>query len=453
MEELNLDNIESVYMIGIGGIGMSALAQYFARKGKSVSGYDRTESEITQSLEEIGISIHFSEDVGQIPENPELVVYTPAISPEQPELKYCRDQGYPVFKRSDVLQWVTEGKFTIAVAGTHGKTTISTMIAWLLSSCGVDCTAFLGGISANFNSNYKHGESDVVVVEADEYDRSFLKLNPDIAVVSAIEPDHLDIYGDLANLEAGFYAFIKQIKTEGQLIIKSGLPVIRQLDKRYFSYGVECTADAFAQNIRVENGQFVFDMVLKGDIFSGFTLQFPGIHNIENAVAAIAVAKEMGISMEMIKASISKFKGIKRRFEYIIKRKGLVFIDDYAHHPSEIRVLLQSVRKLYPGREITIVFQPHLFSRTRDFAREFGESLSLADRVILLPVYPAREKPIEGIDSSILLNHVNCKWKSLVSKSELIDIVRKLEPGLILTVGAGDIDRLITPLKKMFLNQ
>jgi UDP-N-acetylmuramate--alanine ligase len=439
-------------MIGIGGIGMSALAQHFAQSGKNVSGYDRTDSVISRMLEDQGISIHYSEDVKQIPENPGLVVYTPAIQADQPELKYCINQGYPVFKRSDVLQWITEGKYTIAVAGTHGKTTISTMIAWLLSSCGIDCTAFLGGLSTNFDSNYKHGESDVVVVEADEYDRSFLKLKPDIAVISAIEPDHLDIYGDMANLEAGFYAFIRQVKPEGLLIIKSGLPIIRKLQERHYTYGVECVADAFAQNVRVENESYVFDLVFHGDEFPDFTIQFPGIHNVENAVAAITIAMEMGIPIEDIKESIANFSGVKRRFEYIVKRKGLVFIDDYAHHPSEIWVLLESVRALYPDKKITIVFQPHLYSRTRDFAIGFAKSLSLADHVILLPIYPAREKPIDGVDSKMILNHIEAEWKAVVSKSELIDIVRELEPGLFLTVGAGDIDQMITPLKSTLLN-
>ena len=449
---MDLKKINRIYFIGIGGIGMSALAKYFHRQGKRVSGYDRTPGEITDALEATGIAVHFDENMDRAPKDAELIIYTPAIPKDHKELVYYQQNNYPVLKRSEVLQMLTERAFTIAVAGTHGKTTVTSMIAHILKDTEYDCTAFLGGICMNFNSNYVEGREDVMVVEADEFDRSFLRLNPDIAVITAIDPDHLDIYGNTEELENNFLQFTQKVKPGGKVLIKEGLGIFTKIkNTESHTYSLKSTtAEARSENMRIENGQFVFDYVGFGGRVRDIQLKYPGIHNVENAVAAISVGKLLQIGDEPLRHAITTFKGIHRRFEYILKLEDIVFIDDYAHHPAEISAFLNSVRMLYPHKKITAVFQPHLFTRTRDFTDGFAESLELADEVVLLDIYPARELPIEGVTSEIILNKIIKKEKQLVSKEDLIGTLKQLEPEVLLTIGAGDIDKLVKPIKEAF---
>jgi UDP-N-acetylmuramate--alanine ligase len=457
-----------VYFIGIGGIGMSAIARYFHSKGIAVSGYDKTRTALTGTLEQEGIPIHYTEDVSIIPKDADLVVYTPAIPKEHAELLYYQNNGYKVVKRSDVLQIISDNTFNICVAGTHGKTTISTMVAHILRHSGYGCNAFLGGISVNYNTNFWSSENNTCVIEADEYDRSFLKLSPDIAIISAMDADHLDIYGDEKNMQDAFVAFGNKVKNEGLLISKFGLNRIKEIDvKRKLSYSLQNdAADIFAAQIKIEEGGYVFDAQLKGTVLSSVELRVGGMHNVENALAAIAVAHELQIDTEKIKAAVADFRGVKRRFEYIIapqkQQQGgyvePVLIDDYAHHPEELRPLLKSVRSLFPQRVLTVVFQPHLFSRTKDFAEGFGEVLSMADNVILLPIYPARELPMEGVSSELILNKIESESKQILSKEELLEWMKKHEINkefgeVIVMAGAGDIDALVQPVKQIIENK
>lgn len=451
---MRLDKIHSAYFIGIGGIGMSALARYFMQRGIRISGYDRSPSDITQSLAEAGVPIHFDEDISQIPKDVDLVVYTPAIPPGNKELAYCRGQGISVLKRSEVLEEITCNHFTIAVAGTHGKTTISAMTAWVLDRCGLSATAFLGGIANNYHSNFIYRNTDRMVVEADEYDRSFLRLHPDIAVISAIDPDHLDIYGSAAELEAAFYAFTLQVAKGGKRVVKAGLPIVRQIQRdRVLTYGINETADVTASDVRIQNGQFTFTCTVQGEVHTDFILRFPGFHNVENALAAISVAHILGADMGQVREALAGFTGIRRRFEYVVDRPGFVFIDDYAHHPEEINALLYSVRGLYPGRHVTAVFQPHLYSRTRDLAEGFAQALDRADRTVLLPIYPAREEPIPGIGSETILERMKLADTCIASKSELVDTLKAAKPDVLLTIGAGDIDKLVPIIKEAFKSE
>jgi UDP-N-acetylmuramate--alanine ligase len=457
----SLNGVRKVYFIGIGGIGMSAIARYFHSKGIEVIGYDKTETELTKQLEEEGISIRYKEDVNIIPKDADLVAYTPAVPHDHAELAYYRNQGYKVVKRSDVLQAISADSFNICIAGTHGKTTITTMIAHILRHSGYGCNAFLGGISVNYGTNFWSSVNNVCVIEADEYDRSFLKLTPNVAVITAMDADHLDIYGDEKTMQDSFVAFGNKIREEGLLVSKFGLKRIKEVAvRRKITYSLQnSSADVFAENIKIVEGGYTYDVNGKVAL-SNVELRVGGMHNVENSLVAMAVAMELGIDPEKVKVAVADFRGVKRRFEYIIppqkKQQGGYFepvmIDDYAHHPEELRALLNSVRSLFPQRIVTVVFQPHLFTRTRDLADGFADSLSIADRVILLPIYPARELPIEGVTSEMILTKVESDEKMIMTKEEFLDWMKghKLnkEFGEVMVMaGAGDIDGLIQPVK------
>lgn len=448
---MNIDfkNIENFYFVGIGGIGMSALARYFKNIGKNVCGYDKTPTEITQSLENEDITVHFSEDIEQIPaefKNKEktLVIFTPAIPKEHKELVFFQQNDFQVVKRSEVLGLITKNSFCLAVAGTHGKTTTSSILAHILVESGASVSAFLGGIAENFNSNLVLNGSEFTVVEADEFDRSFLRLSPDIACVTSMDADHLDIYGSEAEFYKGFQDFTKKIKSGGSLIFKNGLNLTGE------TYGLEDNSDYSFQNIRIEDGVYVFDFQHNTEIFKNYTFPKPGRHNLSNALVAVAMGVKAGFPAEKLLSALASFKGVKRRFSYIIKGENFTFIDDYAHHPSEINALYQAVSEMYPNIPKTIVFQPHLFTRTRDFMDGFAESLSKFDEVILLDIYPARELPIEGITSEVLLQMIDNQHKTLVSKENLISFLKEKKPKLLLTVGAGDIGAEVERIRNAF---
>jgi len=446
-----LNDIQKIYFIGIGGIGMSALARYFKSRGAVVSGYDKTVTPLTKELEEQGIDIHYEERVDIIPKDVDAVVYTPAIPANHAELIYYREHQYTVVKRSDVLQWITEGSFNICVGGTHGKTTVTSMIAHLLRHSGYGCNAFLGGIAANYNTNFWSSERNVVVVEADEYDRSFLKLVPDIAVVTAIDPDHLDIYGTPEEVENAFVQFAGKVKPGGCLVTKKGLSRESELNASHnYRYAYQqIDADVTTTDLKVENGSYTFDVQGPGWMIKDVTLHMGGLHNIENAVAAITVAKYLGIEDEKIRAAVADFKGVRRRFEYALKNAEHVVIDDYAHHPEELRALISGVRSIFKDQKLTLVFQPHLFSRTNDLADGFAESLDMADEIILLPIYPARELPMPGVTSDMLLQRMKAKQKMILEKQEMLNWMKENKPSLVVMAGAGDIDALVQPVKKI----
>ncbi len=455
---MNLSNYKNIYFLGIGGIGMSALARWFRAQDFVVGGYDKTSTELTERLREEGMDIHYDNQVGRIPtafykKEETLVVLTPAIPKDNIEWKYFQDNGYAILKRSQVLGLLTKGMFTIAVAGTHGKTTTSSMAAHVLKFCGIKVNAFLGGITVNYESNLLIGEKNgVVVVEADEFDRSFLTLHPNIAVITSTDADHLDIYGEADELKRTFSLFASQIKEGGKLFLREGLDVGQPKGVEVINYAYD-GATIKAENLRVENGNFVFDYVSKTHKIENIAMQIPGFHNTENALAAIAIAFEMGIEPSKVKAGIESFKGVKRRFETVLKSDKVVYIDDYAHHPTEISAFLKSVKKLYEGKKITCIFQPHLYSRTRDFLDGFAESLSLSDRLILIDIYPARELPIEGVTSKVVFDKVTIKDKVLCTKEELMSILEKEEPEILVTVGAGDIDVFVKPIKEMLIRR
>lgn len=446
-----LSNIKKIYFIGIGGIGMSALARYFKFNNVEVYGYDKTETALTKSLEDAGIHVHYNENVDIIPKDVDVVVYTPAIPLNHKELEYYKQNNFNVVKRSDILQWITESSFNICVAGTHGKTTVTTMIAHVLRDSGFGCNAFIGGIASNYNTNFWSSNNNVVVVEADEYDRSFLKLVPDVAVITAMDADHLDIYGTAEELEKTFVQFSKKLKHNGCLIVKHGLKESENLlaDTKYTYSFQNNLANVYANDIKVENGSYLFNVVSSQFNINNVKLNIGGLHNIENAIAAIVVAKYLKIDNEKIKAAIENFKGVKRRFEYILKTDEHVLIDDYAHHPEELKALITGVRSIYKNEKITMVFQPHLYSRTNDLADGFAESLAMADEVILLPIYPARELPIEGVESEMILNKMYIKNKQILSKQALIQWVKNNKPKLLVMAGAGDIDVLVNPIKEI----
>ncbi len=443
-----------IYFVGIGGIGMSALARYFKSKSVVVSGYDKTETVLTKKLVSEGIQVHYEDNIEFIDKEAQLVVYTPAVPKDHKELNYYKDNNYTVVKRSDVLGAITNSSFNICVAGTHGKTTTSTMVAHILQDSGYGCNAFLGGIAVNYNSNFWPSEKNVCVVEADEYDRSFLKLSPDVAIITAMDPDHLDIYGTAENVEQAFIDFSARVKTGGLLLNKFGLKRSNELKAdNHLSYHFNNDkADVYAANIKMNNGSYQFDVITKDWTLKEVLLNMGGMHNIENMVAAIAVAHHLKIADEKIKAAVSSFKGVKRRFEYIVKNDEVVFIDDYAHHPDELKALLMGAKKLFPDKKCTIIFQPHLFSRTKDFADGFAETLSLADEIILLPIYPARELPMEGVNSEMVLNKMSSTNKKILSKAEILDWVKNNKTELLITAGAGDIDTLVEPIKKILTN-
>jgi len=444
-----------IYFVGIGGIGMSALARYFKSKAVAISGYDKTETVLTKQLVSEGIKIHYEDNIELIDKDAQLIVYTPAVPKDHKELKYFKDNNYTVVKRSDVLGAITNSSFNICVAGTHGKTTTSTMVAHILQDSGYGCNAFLGGIAVNYNSNFWSSEKNVCVVEADEYDRSFLKLSPDVAIITAMDPDHLDIYGTAENVEQAFIDFSARVKEGGLLLSKFDLKRSDELKaSKYLSYHFNNDkADVYAANIKMNNGSYQFDVRTKGWILNDVVLNMGGMHNIENMVAAIAVAHNLKIEDEKIKAAVSSFKGVKRRFEYIVKKEKVIYIDDYAHHPDELRALLTGAKKLFPDKKCTIIFQPHLFSRTKDFADGFAETLSLADEIILLPIYPARELPMEGVNSEMILSKMTNKNRKVLSKTEILDWVKNNKTELLITAGAGDIDTLVEPIKNSLINK
>jgi len=448
LKRMELRNIQRVYLVGIGGIGMSGLARYFNHLGCIVCGYDKTPTDLTGELRNEGIQVTFEDNSGGIPKSfrdvadNTLIIYTPAIPDDSDILNFFQKKGFVLWKRSQVLGLISKDKFTIAVGGTHGKTTTSCMVAHILKDSGHDCSAFLGGIASNYQTNVLFGKNDIVVVEADEYDRSFLTLFPNIAVITAMDADHLDIYGDHAQLTESFQQFASQVKKGGVLIHRKGLPLANG-----FTYSIDGDADATAENIRIENGDFYFDFKRGSISIPNIKLGIAGLHNIENAVAAIEVALRLHIDWEAIKSALGSFKGVKRRFEYIVKNHSHIYIDDYAHHPEELRATISSIKKLYPDKKLTTIFQPHLYTRTRDFADGFAEVLDMCDEVILLDIYPARELPIEGVNADMILNRMKMWNKRKCGKQEVIDRVKLEKPELLLTVGAGDIDQLVQPLK------
>lgn len=448
-----------LYFLGIGGIGMSALARYFKAKGYEVAGYDRTPSPLTHCLENEGISIHYIDDPSLIPENIEFVVLTPAIPANALELKYLRDKNIRIVKRAEVLGMLSREHKALAVAGTHGKTTTTALVTHILMTADKRMSAFIGGISRNIDSNVVIGEDkdEFMVMEADEFDRSFLQLAPFVSIVTSIDADHLDIYGDYEHLVASFNEFVDKTSDDGLVIYHANLPI--KTTKKHVTYGLE-NADVTAENIRIVDGETQFDFVVANYCAlpsylsnlrnqSSLSMRLYGNHNVQNALAAIIMCSYLGVSQEDIRKGLATFKGVQRRFDIRVKNEKHIYIDDYAHHPEEIRAALLAARKVFSDKELTVVFQPHLFTRTRDFMDGFAESLSLADRVILLDIYPARELPIEGVTSAALLERITSKNKMLCSKEELLDTIKSIEPELVMTVGAGDIDRFVPQIENM----
>jgi UDP-N-acetylmuramate--alanine ligase len=450
---MELNNIKRVYLVGIGGIGMSGLARYFHHLGCVVCGYDKTHTPLTDDLHNEGICVVFEDRQDWIPmsfqNNDEgtLIIYTPAIPKDSEILNYFKRKGFDLYKRSQVLGIISKSMYTIAVAGTHGKTTTSCMIAHILKDSGKDCSAFLGGISSNYQTNVLYGDNNIMVVEADEYDRSFLTLHPDIAIITSMDADHLDIYGDHSKLEESFKLFASQLEQGGTLIYHKGLPLGDGL-----TYAMNQQAQAMATNVRIEEGNFYFDFNDGKVSIPNIKMGIAGLHNIENAVAAIEAALHVEVSADAIHEALGSFKGVKRRFEYIVKNEGHIYIDDYAHHPEELRAAIASVKRLYPNKKLTVLFQPHLFTRTRDFADGFAEVLDMADELLMLDIYPARELPIEGVNSEMILGRMKLANKRICGKQESIAIVQAEKPELLLTVGAGDIDTLVQPLKQVLDN-
>jgi UDP-N-acetylmuramate--alanine ligase len=441
---LNLERIHNVYFVGIGGIGMSAIANYFKSNGKNVAGYDRVSTKISDALQHMGVTIHFEDSVNLIPaefkdKEQTIVVYTPAIQKSNLELNYFLEHNFTVLKRSEILGEITKNTFCLAVAGTHGKTTTSTILGHILKESGVNATSFLGGISENYNSNLILGGDEISVVEADEFDRSFLKLSPNIACITSMDADHLDIYGEKAELEKSFKDFADKVSET--LIVRKGLPLSGK------TFGIEEGADYDAKNIKVQDGAYIFDVKTPTETIENIKINLPGKHNVLNAVAALAMANIFGVSLQVIAKALLTFKGIERRFSYKIKRDNLVLIDDYAHHPTEINAVVDSVREMYPTKKIAGIFQPHLYSRTRDFIDDFAASLSCFDELILLEIYPARELPIEGVTSSWLLDKITLDKKQISSKEDLVKNVLNLDSQVIVMIGAGDIGELVEVIK------
>jgi UDP-N-acetylmuramate--alanine ligase len=446
---VNLNQIHNVYFIGIGGIGMSALARYFQNIGKNVSGYDKTPTMLTDELIAGGMEIHFEDNINRIPtdyyvENT-LVIITPAVPVSHSEWNYFIERDYEVKKRAEVLGIITKDTFCFAVAGTHGKTTTSSILGHILFESGADVTAFIGGIVENYNSNLIGEGKTVTVVEADEFDRSFLHLHPNIACVTSMDADHLDIYGDASSIEDSFREFANKVEDKTKMFVPKGLP----LEGLTVGINEEATFRAF--NIRIENGYYVFDVSTPNETINNLKFGLPGRHNLMNALMALAMVKTYGTPTESIARALASFKGIQRRFSYQIKTNELVYIDDYAHHPTEINAVHQAVRELYPNEKVLAIFQPHLFSRTKDFADEFAKSLSQFDAVLLLDIYPARELPMEGITSSWLLSKIENSNKKLVSKTDIIPSILETDAKIIVTIGAGDIGELVPQIKQALL--
>ena len=443
---------KNVYFIGIGGIGMSAIARYFKFKGLNVSGYDKTESELTDTLQKQGIDVHYEDNVDFIPKDVEntLVVYTPAIPHDMGELVYVQEHGYKVLKRSKILGEITDGERCLAVAGTHGKTTTSTLTAHILTESGEGCSAFLGGISKNYDTNLLMSHSNAVVAEADEFDRSFLQLHPEIAVITAIDADHLDIYGDISHVLEAFKAFASQV--HGTVITKLGLDITAEDTKAKilrYHYN-DSRADFYARNPHPDNlGYFSFDLVYPGGVIENVKCGTPGWVNVENSVAAAAICLTYGVNPEAIRHAIGTFQGVKRRLDIHLNTEKISYIDDYAHHPKELATAISSMRDIFPGRKLTAIFQPHLYTRTRDFADGFAEALSKVDKLILLDIYPAREEPIPGVTSEIIYDKVTAPEKVLLKKEELMGYLEKEPVDVLITFGAGNIDRFIEPIEDM----
>ena len=460
---MNLNQYTHIYLIGVGGIGMSALARFFLNKKYKVYGFDAVMSELCQELEKEGVNIHYSEDKSSIPnelrllkENKLLVIYTPAISLNHNIIKYFIDKDFKVYKRSKILGFISNKYFTVAVAGTHGKTTTTSILTFLLKNSGIKLISFIGGISNNYNSNLVMDENaNIFIVEADEYDKSFLELSPDIAIITSIDSDHLDIYKNKNNLYKTYLDFASKVKEDGILLIESSINLNFSKPKRGFikKYSANEISDYYANNINVCSGKVFANIFIKSSVENyncvakrvEFTL--PGKHNVSNMIAAVAVALILKVNTDKILKSLKKFKGIRRRFEFIVNKKNLVFIDDYAHHPSEISSTIKTVRILFPDRNLTVIFQPHLYSRTKDFAIDFARSLSLADRLILLDIYPAREKPISGVNSQMMLGLCTNINKQVCEKENLLSLINKIDIDILLTMGAGDISELTKPIK------
>lgn len=450
---MDLNNIKRFYFIGIGGIGMSALARYFKAKGFEVAGYDKTPSPLTDELEVEGIAIHFEDLSENIPseyQNTEstLVVYTPAIPKTMGELVYVQ-QNHKVLKRSEVLGLITQTSKGLGVAGTHGKTTTSTMLAFVLSQSHLKCSAFLGGISSNFNSNVLvNASAEYSVIEADEFDRSFLRLKPYASIITAMDPDHLDIYGTTQSFIEGFQEYADKHKENQLLIYKYGLP-LKQTGFKGISYGInEPNAEVYGNELQYANGHFMMNIHFQNEVWKEVVLGLPGIHNAENALAVAVMCKELGLTEEEIRSGLQHFKGVKRRFEYQVRTEKLIYIDDYAHHPTEIAALVSSIRLLYPDKKVVGIFQPHLFSRTRDFEEGFVRELGKLDEAIIMPIYPAREEPIPGVTSDELVRKIGTKAQ-LKTPEQVLEFVQGIENGVILTIGAGDIDRIVPEMKKI----
>lgn len=451
----SIGKIKNVYFLGIGGIGMSALARYFKYTGKNVAGYDKTPSELTEKLQEEGIEIHFEDDIRKIPSrwNPAetIAVYTPAIPEEHKELNWFKSQPIGLFKRAKVLGMISNEKSGIAVAGTHGKTTTSTMVANMLNKTKVGCGAFLGGISKNFGSNLllPKDESPWIVAEADEFDRSFLHLQPELALVTSVDADHLDIYGDKNHIIESFEKFISQIRKGGKLVLKKGVELdTSKTTAKIYSYSLKENTDFKAVNLKLDEstGFYRFDFKTPEGVIANCAMNYPGLVNVENTIGAAALAWLAGVSANEIKAGIADYQGVARRFDIRYKSEGKIYIDDYAHHPEELKAFIHSVKALYPGRKITGIFQPHLYSRTKDFAAEFAASLDLLDRAILIPLYPAREEAIPGVSSEIIFDKMELEDKMLLEKEDCLERIKSDENELLLTMGAGDIDRMVKPI-------
>jgi UDP-N-acetylmuramate--alanine ligase len=443
----HIDQYQNLYFIGIGGIGMSALARYFQCMKKQVAGYDRTQTPLTGELTSSGIDIHYQDDIELVPAafkdaDKTLVVFTPAVPAMHAELNFFRSNGYRIMKRSEVLGMITRSSICFAVAGTHGKTTTSGILAHLLRETGVSFTAFLGGISEDFNSNFLFEGSDYTVVEADEFDRSFLQLEPDVACITSVDADHLDIYGSKAEMLNSFIAFAGQLKAKGKLFVRNGLPISG------ITYGIEDDSDYCIRNLRIEHGTYIFDLGTPETIIEGVRFNKPGRHNLLNGLVAFAMAIQAGPPPYRLAEALESFKGVRRRFSYRIKETEFVFIDDYAHHPAEIDAVFQAVQEMHPGKRVVAVFQPHLYSRTQDFAQDFANSLAKFDSILLLDIYPAREEPIEGITSKWLLEKINNPTKKLVNKENLVKEILGQKPEILITMGAGDIGLEIPRLKK-----
>ncbi len=451
---MNLDPVHKVHMLGIGGIGMSALARYFLHRGVSVSGYDRVGSDMTSALQKEGAEIHFEDDPSAIPswfrraeQGEALLIRSLAIGDENRELKYLKEEGFPVKDRAQVLGAVSRAYRCIAVAGTHGKTTTASLLTGILKKSRIPCHALLGGVSADLDSNVLlEGEAEHLVVEADEFGRSFLELDPDLAVITALEPDHLDVYGSAEGLREAFFEFQRKVRKEGRLFLEEGVPIADGVEAELHRYGGGEHADLKIVHVRPEEGEYRFDLRWDEVDWEGLSSPMPGRHNVLNLAAAIALAMELGIEEKELRTALKGLKGVRRRFEYRYRDKGRILIDDYAHHPTELKAVIQTVRELYPHKRITGIFQPHLYSRTRDQVEGFSEALSGLDEVFLLPIYPAREEPIPGVGSEILLDGIKCGRKELIRKEKLKEVISSSDPELLLVLGAGDISEKVWEL-------